>query len=123
MFTHINISGYLTDEPYKAIGTGGRYAYVFIKPFYNDSIQMEEFARIGYFTIKYLDKFELDPDVGLDKNNPQHAFPQILFLPNIGSFYSLEDKPDLLERFEADTNKMLDNFKKQGINALLASDG
>lgn len=99
-------------------------AYVFIKPFYNDSIQMEEFARIGYFTIKYLDRFELDPDVGLDKNNPRHSFPQIWFVPNIGSFYSLEDKPDLLERFEAeaDINRMLDNFKKRGINALLAPD-
>lgn len=29
---------------------------------------MNEFARLGYFIVKYIDNFELDSNSGLDKN-------------------------------------------------------
>lgn len=119
ILTHIGISGYSSDYPYKAIGTGGQYAYVFIKPCFHDCMRMNEFARIGYFVVKYLDMFEIDPDVGLDKNNPQNSIPQIWFMPNHDNIYTLEEKSELAMKFETDTNKMLEHFKQNGIDALL----
>ena len=37
---------------------------------------MKEFARLGYFIVKYIDKFELDSKSGLDRNAPIHSRPQ-----------------------------------------------
>jgi 20S proteasome alpha/beta subunit len=122
IFTHIDTSGYTSDCPYKAIGTGGQYAYVFMKPSYDEDILMNEFARVGYFAVKFLDKFEIDPDVGLDRNSSKHNIPQIWFMPNHGTIYTLEERHDLSVKYETDTNIMIQNFKQNGINALLPQD-
>jgi 20S proteasome alpha/beta subunit len=63
--THIYPDG-TPDEinEYKAIGGSHQYSYVFLKPVYHDDITMEEFARLGYFIIRYLDEYEMDEHVG-----------------------------------------------------------
>jgi hypothetical protein len=118
LLTYINTGGYPNDVlGYKAIGTGGQYSYVFLKPFYNQNIKMQEFARLGYFIVKYIDNFELDSNSGLDKNAPAHSRRQLWFIPNSDQLYRGEERTDI--EFEFDTNKMLDNFRQKGIDKLL----
>lgn len=120
LLTHINTDGYPSDVfKYKAIGTGGQYSYVFLRPFYNQDIKMEEFARLGYFIVKYIDNFELDGNSGLDKNASVHSRPQLWFIPNSGQLYRGEERQDIINKFEFDTNKMIDNFRQKGIDKLL----
>ena len=99
---------------YRIIGSGTSKASSWIHPLYRKDISMEEFAKLGYFVIKYLDKFNLDDGVGLNGLKPQ-----IWFIPNINDSFQLEDVPSLRDKFELETNKMLDNFEKYGIEKLL----
>ena len=87
---------------------------MFVSPLWNTSIIMNEFALIGYFTIKYIDKFELHNGIGLYGDRPQ-----VWFIPNEGPLLRDRDCPQLIDSFEYNTNKMLQNFKKDGINLFL----
>jgi hypothetical protein len=79
---------------------------------------MEGFARLAYFIIKYLDKFQIDAGIGLDNVEPYDK-PQMWFIPDIGELYQGHERPQLVDQFESDTNKMLDNWKDYGISKLL----
>ncbi len=121
--THIDVDGNASDEymyrGYKTIGTGEPYSYVFLRRFHNPTtIRMEGFAELAYFIIKYLDKFEIDPGVGLDAI-PPHGKPQLWFVPNSGELFEGKDRPELMDKFESGSNQMLENFKKHGLNQLL----
>jgi len=43
----------------------------------------------------------------------------ISFIPDIGELYQGHERPQLVDQFESDTNKMLDNWKDYGISKLL----
>ena len=47
---------------------------------------MEGFARLAYFIIKYLDKFQIDAGIGFDNVEPYDK-PQMWFIPDIGELY------------------------------------
>ena len=55
----------------KIIGDGEKLASMFVSPLYHPNITMNDFALIGYFTIKYIDKFELHNCIGLGGQKPQ----------------------------------------------------
>lgn len=99
---------------FKIIGDGEKLASVFVSPLYNSNISMNDFALIGYFTIKYIDKFELHNGVGLGGQKPQ-----VWFIPNHGNLYRDIDCPQLIESFEFKTNMMISNFLKSGLSKLL----
>jgi 20S proteasome alpha/beta subunit len=63
------INGYgtpYTIKNYHAIGSGAPYAQVFLKRCMNDvmNMTMEQIAEIGYFIVKYIEKFKLNYTVG-----------------------------------------------------------
>ena len=97
----------------KIIGSGNTYASFFLKPFLNSKFNMESFAELGFFVIKYIDRFGVDDKVGLLKE-----LPLVWFIPHSGNIGKIDDK-NLLERWNSRTDKMLDNFEKYGINKLL----
>jgi hypothetical protein len=99
---------------FKIIGDGEKIALMFVSPLYHPNISMNDFAIIGYFTIKYIDKFELHNGIGLGGQKPQ-----VWFIPNHGNLYRDKDCPQLIESFELKTNKMINNFLEYGLNKLL----
>jgi hypothetical protein len=100
------------ENRYKSMGGGEQYSYVFLKPFYKPEMTLKDFARLGYFIIKYLARFELSPDIG--------GPPHFCCVPNVGSI--IIDDQNWISEFETDINKMLDNYATQGIDALLLHD-
>jgi 20S proteasome alpha/beta subunit len=66
-----------TVEKYKAIGIGAKYAKVILEKMWNSQMTMEQFAELGYFIIRYIEKFRLEGSVGLDNENLQ-----VWYMPN-----------------------------------------
>jgi 20S proteasome alpha/beta subunit len=63
-----------TLEPvrnYKAIGAGSPYGSIYLKKIWNKDMTMEEVAELGYFIIRYVERFGLDLTVGAGDNVPQ----------------------------------------------------
>lgn len=52
---------------YKVIGTGARYAYVFIKPSYSKKTTMDDMAVIATFIIRLIDEYKIDDSIGTDE--------------------------------------------------------
>lgn len=76
--TYINAYGLPNTIPkYQAIGIGARYAKAFLERAWNPEMTTEQVAEVGYFIIKYVEKFRLDLSVGLDSNRPQ-----VWYIPN-----------------------------------------
>jgi hypothetical protein len=100
------------EKRYKSMGGGEQYSYVFLHPLYKPEMSMKSFARLGYFIIKYLARFELSMDIG--------GPPHFCCVPDIGQI--IIDEQKWISEFESDTNKMLDNYETRGIDALLPYD-
>jgi len=60
-----------------AIGIGQRYATVFLKRIYHKDMNMLDAAELGFFIIKYIEKFKLNMTVGVND-----GYPQIWFVPD-----------------------------------------
>jgi len=114
--SYIDDNGVLSDifDPYIIIGskTAPFYGSIFIKPFYKHDIKMTDFAKLAYFTIKYIDRFNLDDAIGLEREKPL-----VFIIPNKGIVGEASDS--LVDDWESNTNKMLENFEKNGISKLL----
>ena len=67
----------------RAIGTGRKYIKSFSDSIWNNNITMREVAEVGYFIIKYIEKFKLDESVGVGK-----FYPLIWYIPD----YYVENK-------------------------------
>jgi hypothetical protein len=100
------------ENRYKSMGGGEQYSYVFLQPFYKPEMSMKSFARLGYFIIKYLARFELSPDIG--------GIPHFCCVPNTGPI--ITDEQNWITEFETEINKMLDNYALNGIDVLLPHD-
>lgn len=106
--------GTIEISNYKAIGTGAPYGSIFMKKFYDQTKSMEEIAEVGYLTIKYIEKFDLDLTVGVDPN-PDHFplnYPQIWFIPDSGNDFNLDDKKSRLEEMEKRAQARLQKYDK-----------
>jgi hypothetical protein len=67
------------------IGTGAPYGSIFLKQNWAPNLTMKQVAELGYFIIKYIERYSLDLSVGVNNNKPQ-----IWFMPNDASYYSLD---------------------------------
>lgn len=118
IFTYINSDGYpINGQQYRTIGTGAQYSYVFLKPFFvnEGEITMYKLARLGYFIIRFIEKFDIDPCHGVG------GVPQFRCIPNNGPLFSDEDRPEWMSKFEKETKMMLENFQQKNIDALLSN--
>ena len=65
---------------YKVLGSGEQYGTIFLIRFWKREKSMEEIAGLGHFIVKYIEKFELNSQVGGE--------PQICFIPDKGQLYN-----------------------------------
>ena len=75
-----------TQTGYVGIGSGGTHAPLFVKRFYEPikaNIDIKDAAQVGYFIIKYIEKFQLDSGVGVSSTGEQSK-PQVWFVPDKG---------------------------------------
>lgn len=73
----------------QAIGTGRKYIKSFIDRVWTKNITMKDVAEIGYFTIKYIEKFRLDESVGIGEFHP--------FIWYIPDFYEENEKGEVIK--------------------------
>jgi hypothetical protein len=66
---------------------------------------METVAGIGYFIIRYIEKFKLDLGIGTGDDKPH---PQIIFLPDNDPRY--EATTEQIQKFEVDAQRNLDRL-------------
>jgi hypothetical protein len=111
--SYIDQHGILGDVPdYIVIGDDKIYGSMFAKSLWKADIKINEFAEIAYFTIKFIDRFKIDYTVGLEGGKPL-----VYLIPNTGN---VDKAPNtLIEEWETNTNKMLDNWEKHGVRKLL----
>jgi hypothetical protein len=64
---------------FKSIGSGKDHGLLYLNRYYSENKTMDEIADLGYFIIRYIEKFELDSGVGMGKERPN---PLISFIPN-----------------------------------------
>jgi hypothetical protein len=77
---YISSSGLQSDvEDYRVIGSGEPYSEVFLRSLLKPGqrVEMNEFARIGFFIIKWLDRFQVDKGTG-----PGGGWPMLQFIPD-----------------------------------------
>jgi hypothetical protein len=56
---------------------------MFLQPMYHNGMFMKDFARLGYFIIRYLNKYEMDEHVG--------GQPHFWCIPNHGDLFDYKD--------------------------------
>jgi hypothetical protein len=91
---------------YKEIGNSS-HGSVFLQENWDDDMNMETVAGIGYFIIRYIEKFQLDLGIGTGGDK---SYPQIKFLPNNG--YDHDATPEQIQKFE-DAKRNLDGLKQK----------
>jgi len=110
---------------YRAIGHGEPYGSILLKQLWRQNMNMEQVAELGYFIIKYIEKFELDNSVGVGSGHPQ-----IWFIPDDPAGISEEEKAkyrihmadnSLLERFQKETEKKLELFQENTFKKFFSS--
>jgi 20S proteasome alpha/beta subunit len=111
--THITETAQSDVHDYRAIGSSGMYSYVFLKPFYlyESKVTMYKFAKIAYFIILFIEKYEIDTDVG--------GKPQIWFIPNSGELFTDKDRPEWIKEYETHLSRINDSFKQYILNEFL----
>ena len=115
--SYISPKGLQSDvEDYRVIGSGEPYSHVFLRSLLEPSEQltMLEFAKIGYFVIKWLDRFEVDKGTGLGGGRPM-----MWFMSGSGESKNGRQLLEIIQNFECKTNRMLENWKIHGLDTLL----
>ncbi len=115
--SYISPKGLQSDvEDYRVIGSGEPYSHVFLRSLLEPSEQltMLEFAKIGYFVIKWLDRFEVDKGTGLGGRRPM-----MWFMSDSGESKNGRQLLEIIQNFECKTNRMLENWKIHGLDTLL----
>lgn len=70
--TYVNSYGLPNrEEGYRIIGSGTRYAKVFLERIWNKDMPIAKVAELGYFAIRYIEQLKLDRTVGLGGQKPQ----------------------------------------------------
>ena len=73
-------------------------------------MNMEEVGELGYFIIKYIQRFELDLTVGVDNIRVTNDKPQIWFIPDNVDDYQADEH--LLKKFEQKTQTRLEKLNQ-----------
>lgn len=110
---YIDNTGTSEDVPdFQPIGAEDVLANALLKPLWRQEMTLEKLAELGYFIIKYIDKYNLEDRVGLGGQKPQ-----VWFIPEQGNVE--EVILERLEKIEQNTNKMFENLDKYGLDKLL----
>lgn len=115
--SYISPKGLQSDvEDHRVIGSGEDYSQVFLRSLLEPSQQltMLDFAEIGYFVIKWLDRFEIDKGTGLGGGRPM-----MWFMSDSGESKNDRKILETIQNFECKTNRMLENWENHGLNTLL----
>jgi 20S proteasome alpha/beta subunit len=108
ILTYFYQDGSLEDvKTYKAIGNW-TCGSIFVKENWDKDMDMETVAGIGYFVIRYIEKFQLDLGIGTGGNKPH---PEIRFLPDNGHGY--EANIQQIREYESDVQRNLDRLNSQ----------
>lgn len=107
---HVFESGKIESVPkFHAVGGGAPYGLVYIKELFdkNPTLTMNQAAEMGFFIIKYIEKYQLDNTVGLG-TDCKNKYPQIHFIPDNEPDYPAAEK--LLGQIEQSVNERLDRI-------------
>jgi hypothetical protein len=96
---------------YKAIGTGEPYGSIYLKQNWQPDMTTKQVAELGYFIIKYIEKFYLDLSVGVNVDKPQ-----IWFIPDNEVDHSADVQ--LLDEYEENTRKRLERIEENKLHKL-----
>ncbi|MFL6349628.1 MAG: hypothetical protein ACJ72X_15205, partial [Nitrososphaeraceae archaeon] len=91
-------------DKFKVIGSGEIPANVFLKSTDPSNMTMEQFAKWGYFIIKYIEEKGIDNYVGVGQYKPQ-----IYFIPNQGHLGQAQAQ--FLDKCEASKKIMQENLE------------
>jgi len=94
---------------YCKLGSDTPHATVFLKKLFRPDMSMQQGAELGYFIIKYLERFELGLERGLDLIPPFDK-PVIWFVPDAAPDQLLTDRK-ILDRFESNSIERLDKLE------------
>jgi 20S proteasome alpha/beta subunit len=94
-------------KDYKAIGDW-TYGSIFLQQNWHEDMDMKTVAGIGYFVIRYIEKFQLNLGIGTGGNKP---YPAIRFLPDYN--YDRDASTQEILKFEADSKRNLDRLGSQ----------
>jgi 20S proteasome alpha/beta subunit len=77
--------GHEPVKQYRAIGIGFPHATYYLKRYYHEEMNMNDFAQLADFIIRYTshDRYTVEVDVGLD---PTFPYPQIIYIPDDPNF-------------------------------------
>jgi len=79
----------------RAIGHGESYGALFLKKLWNQSMNMEQTAKLGIFIIKFIQDMKLDNSVGFDNEFP----PQVFYIPDVTEPSPFEPREKYEEAF------------------------
>jgi hypothetical protein len=96
-------------KKYKAIGVW-TYGSIFLQENWGPEMNMETVAEIGYFIIRYIEKFQVDLGVGTGGDRP---YPQVKFLPDAD--YEYDHSSYQIQKFEDDARRNLDRLSKDRV--------
>lgn len=103
------------DDDYKAIGAEP-YGEIYLKELWNPEMNMDQTAELGYFIIRYIEKFRLDLTVGTGGDRPH---PQVRFIPDKKPSEQIFDYPpsiDQYKRYELNSHMRLVKIQKSIID-------
>jgi hypothetical protein len=107
---HVFQTGRIEPVPkFHAIGSGAPYGLVYIKELFNKNptVTMNQAAELGFFIIKYIEKYKLDNTVGLG-TDCKNKYPQIHFIPDIEPDYPATEEQ--LRQMEESSKNRLDKI-------------
>jgi hypothetical protein len=105
---------------YVGIGHGAPHASLFtMKSLFDpQKDRICKAAEVGFFVVKYIEKFQLDPSVGVDPQGGKNRYPQVWFLPDNppegqppGDYPIKQATDDELVRMEDYTQKRLQKLE------------
>jgi 20S proteasome alpha/beta subunit len=108
ILTYFYQGGQMEDvERYKVIGNWS-YGSIFLKKNWHKDMNMESVAGLGYFVIRYIEKFQLDLGIGTGGDKPD---PGVKFLPDDGHAYEANLRQ--IRQFEEDAQRNLKRLDSQ----------
>jgi 20S proteasome alpha/beta subunit len=100
-----------TINKYRAIGNGAPFGSIYLKQNWNPNMAMKQVAELGYFIIKYIERYHLDLPVGVNTDRPQ-----IWFIPDKEVAHSADS--ELLDEYEEKTRKRLERIEENKLHKL-----
>lgn len=103
------------DNDYKAIGAEP-YGEIYLKQLWTQKMNMDQTAELGYFIVRYIEKFRLDLTVGTGGDRPH---PQAHFIPDEKPSEEIYDYPptiDQYETYELNAKIRLEKIQKSIVN-------